>query len=502
MLALLALRNLAHRPWRALLLFTGYGIGVAVMIVLLAIGDALLTQARSERLVGGGDVTVLPEGMDIEVMKTGGVGGLYFSIDHSRFIYRQLLAAPRLARYVHAVSPQIDGKLVYVTTRARRDVPVRATGEIPGRTRAVGAAPALAAGRWEDDEGDREFVAPAPRELRDELDRFHIPPAGTRDLASWAEWQYFNVLAPDQRSWVFISLIVAGDVTGTRWSGRVTITVRDPAGDVRRYGANVPRESVSFSTTRGDLRIGASSVTILHDGRYAVRATAYREDERGRRVTGAPVHLNLTFTATPGAYFPPTSLGSDGFVSGYVVPALRASASGTMCEGTQCMRYDGAQAYHDHNWGTWGGVTWDWGAARAGEYTILYGRVIPPDRSGGGSLFVYLVDSLGFRAVFRPAGIGYDDSHWISAGGRRIRVPATATFADARGGDTLRVRLSVASAMGTDMRRAPGERGEGGGMGAMTRPYFIQMQGTAALSGRAGGGRIAGRGAGFFETYR
>ena len=70
--------------------------GVSVMIVLLSVGEALLVQARDEKLVGGGEITILPEGIDVEVMKTGGLGGLFFSIDHARFIYEQLLAAPRL----------------------------------------------------------------------------------------------------------------------------------------------------------------------------------------------------------------------------------------------------------------------------------------------------------------------------------------------------------------------------------------------------------------------
>src|ERR671935_2043892 len=100
MIARLAVRNLAYRPWRSLLLLVGYALGVGVMIVLLAIGEALLTQARDEKLVGGGTVTVLPQGLDVEVMKTGGVGGLFFSIDRARFVYRQLLGAPRLARSV------------------------------------------------------------------------------------------------------------------------------------------------------------------------------------------------------------------------------------------------------------------------------------------------------------------------------------------------------------------------------------------------------------------
>src|SRR3954471_3921389 len=96
MIELLALRNLVLRPWRSAFLLLGYALGVAAMIVLLSIGEALLAQARDEKLVGGGSITVLPEGIDVEVMKTGGLGGLFFSIDHARFIYRQLLASRRL----------------------------------------------------------------------------------------------------------------------------------------------------------------------------------------------------------------------------------------------------------------------------------------------------------------------------------------------------------------------------------------------------------------------
>src|SRR5438874_8405347 len=125
---LIALRNIALRPWRSLLLLLGYSLGVAVMIVLLSIGEALLAQARDEKLVGGGDVTVLPQGIDVEVMKTGGLGGLFFSIDHARFIYQQLLAAPRLASSVAEVAPQIEGKLLYVHTSNVREVPVLAGG--------------------------------------------------------------------------------------------------------------------------------------------------------------------------------------------------------------------------------------------------------------------------------------------------------------------------------------------------------------------------------------
>ena len=145
MIRLLAFRNLLQRPWRSALLLLGFAMGVSVMIVLLSVGEALVSQARDRSLVGGGEITVLPEGLDVEVLKTGGLGGLYFSIQNARFVQQQLLAAPRLAGDVAAVAPQIDGKLLYLTLPNGREVPVRAAGEVPSATEAVGAAPALAA---------------------------------------------------------------------------------------------------------------------------------------------------------------------------------------------------------------------------------------------------------------------------------------------------------------------------------------------------------------------
>src|SRR5512133_2916377 len=128
MLSLLAFRNLFHRPWRSALLFLGYGMGVTVMIAMLSIGEALIAQARDEKLVGGGDVTVLPEGLDVEVMKTGGLGALFFSIDNARFVYLQLLASPRLVpARVRAAAPQIEGKLAYLRLPDGTEVPVRAS---------------------------------------------------------------------------------------------------------------------------------------------------------------------------------------------------------------------------------------------------------------------------------------------------------------------------------------------------------------------------------------
>src|SRR5687768_14743161 len=162
------------------------------MIVLLSIGEALVAQAGDERLVGGGDVTVLPEGLDVEVMKTGGLGGLFFSIDHARFVYRQLLASPRLASDIVVAAPQIEGKLLYLRTSRGVELPVRASGEIPSLTAAVGAGASLVDGAWRDDEADRRWRDPTPFELGHEIDHFHIPAAPDE---SWGEWHYFNVVS-------------------------------------------------------------------------------------------------------------------------------------------------------------------------------------------------------------------------------------------------------------------------------------------------------------------
>jgi len=228
--------------------------------------------------------------------------------------------------------------------------------------------------------------------------------------------------------------------------------------------------------------------------------------------TGGTISIALRVHPAPNAYFPGVAMGSGGFVSGYTVPALRATATGTLCVDNQCEKLSDAQSYHDHNWGVWRGVTWDWGAARAGEYTFLYGRVYPGDSTASiPPVLVYLVDSLGFRAVFRPKMISYEDGRTVKTVSGELRVPARASFEDARGDDTLRVDITVEDAIATDARPRPkASDGKGGAEGLRgdplgsekSRPYFIQMKGVARVSGRLDGVPLSGTGTGLFETYR
>ena len=73
---------------------------------------------------------------------------------------------------------------------------------------------------------------------------------------------------------------------------------------------------------------------------------------------------------------------------------------------------------------------------------------------------------------------------------------------DVRGLDTLRLSLNVEDAAASDTRGKGAERGEGLAARGLGKPYFVQMKGTATISGRIRGTPLAGTGAGFFETYR
>jgi hypothetical protein len=277
----------------------------------------------------------------------------------------------------------------------------------------------------------------------------------------------------------------------------VLITLHNQGGSSRKFVATVPAGDVQFSTQHADLRIGTSSVVVLSDGRYAVRANAREVGGSGR------VDVKLVVSPSPGAFFPGAALSGGDLVSGYVVPALRADATGSICVDGHCEEYQRAQSYHDHNWGVWRGVTWEWGAARAGPFTVLYGRVQSSDSAVASQpLFAYVVDSLGFLTLFRPREIRYDDARVVRVGNATINVPARATMVDVRGDDTLRIELTIEDATASDTRTPGVERGEGLGSRQLARPYFVQMKGLMRISGRVFGKPFSGEGAGFFETYR
>ena len=333
MLFTLAFRHLWVRKLRSLFLLLGFAIGVGVMVVLLSVGEAMVDQSRDVSLVGGGEITVLPQGIDVEAMRTGGLGGMFFAIDRARFLTRQVIGGPRHAALVRTVAPTIEGKLLYLCKASVpcRPMAVRAGGEIPSRAAALGAGLDVREGAWRDASADSAYMAPTRQQLYDELDRFHRP---IRPDSSWGEWHYFNLTTgPDE--WWYVTYLVGGEVgppSGTsarRWGGRILVTHRRPDGRSDRYAADVPATAVRLDTARADLTIGPSTVR-QRDGIYQLRAGA----------TGASgrLRLELELRPVPNRYFPPVELRDDDFLSGYVVPALAASASGRLCVNDRCIR--------------------------------------------------------------------------------------------------------------------------------------------------------------------
>ncbi|MES1258970.1 MAG: hypothetical protein ABUL71_00140 [Gemmatimonadota bacterium] len=467
----LAIRHLLVRPGRAAVLLIGYAVGVAVMIVLLSVGDAMLDQSRDVSLVGGGELTALPHGVDVEAMRTGGLSGMFFSINGARFVTREMIGGARHAALVTAVSPVLEQKLLALRI-GDSTWTVRAGGEIPSMAAAAGAALHLASGEWNDGAQDTAWRAPRAQTLYDEIDRFHMP--STRD-SSWAEWHYFNVVVGDDEWW-YLTLLVGGDMHGDRWGGQVLVTHRLPNGSYERFATNVAREKVSLDTTRADLVVGPA-VVEQRNGSYRVRG-----------VSGAAT-FDLTVVPLPHHYFPPVELGDDHASSGYAVPALVASASGRLCASGTCREIRNAPAYHDHNWGSWRAVTWEWGAGRSSTHALLYGGVLNADRATSGvPFFLALEDSLGVQQVYR-----FDAVERLGArnvpGMPGITAPDSLRMLAVRGDDTLRVTIRIVDVAASRSMAAGPDR------------VFLQMRGRWRASGRAGGLAVADSGMGFFETW-
>ena len=411
MLLILAFRHLWVRKARSLFLLFGFALGVGVMVVLLSVGEAMLDQSRDVSLVGGGEVTILPQGIDIEALRTGGTGGMYFAIERARFLTRQTLGGPRQAGVVRAVSPVVEGKLVYLckTGPACHPTAVRAGGEIPSRAAAVGAGLQVLHGSWADTPADSAYIAPSRQELYDELDRFHVPP---RPDSTWAEWQYYNVVtSPDE--WWYVTYLVGGEVPAGRWGGRVMMTHRRADGAYERFVSETPGTPGMFDTTRADLDIGPSSVR-QREGIYTLHATAHGE--------AGDATIDLTIHPVSNLYFPAVELREQALLSGYVVPALAASASGRICIGSRCRAFAQAAAYHDHNWGVWRDVTWEWGAARGLNTSVLYGGV----RTGQGGGLAILPFAGGFPGREADSPLHYHRISGIPARRGASRRPRAA----------------------------------------------------------------------------
>jgi hypothetical protein len=107
----------------------------------------------------------------------------------------------------------------------------------------------------------------------------------------------------------------------------------------------------------------------------------------------------IVLDAAPRRSLPPTAIrGAGGWVSGYVVPALAGTMSGMLRVGGEPLEFENAVGYHDHNWGFWESVSWQWGQVAHDQISVVYGRVFPPTDVADPSRIP------GFLAVLGPDG--------------------------------------------------------------------------------------------------
>jgi hypothetical protein len=214
----------------------------------------------------------------------------------------------------------------------------------------------------------------------------------------------------------------------------------------------------------------------------------------GAAGSGGKVRIDVTLQPAPNRYFPPVELRSDEFVSGYVVPGLVAQASGSICVAGRCRRFHQVPAYHDHNWGVWRDVTWEWGAAQGKRLALLYGGVYGPERNRSdvgavrSPLFLTLEDSLGVKQVLRFNNIHYAGLH-PTRSHPEFTAPSRFDLVATREQDSIRLAVEVEDALATP------SNAEG------FRRAFLQMRGRFTLQGRVLGEAVSDSGAGFFETY-
>ena len=456
----LALRSLSTRPIRTAVLACGFGFGIAVMAALLGVGAVILEQAHSPALQGGGDLIIL---------------GRFGSVDSARFVLTSVVGAPDLARRAAAISPWKEATLHLMS--ASGPISVTATGGIPSFERAIGDPEIAAFPEWVDTPADRAWASPSPGDVLRAMDRFHPIPDTPEFARSWAEWLYFNGHTADGSVRFYLTFLV-GPASAT--PGRRVAGVRlqlERNGTMKNYAAGAEIDEATLLETAPDLDIAGSSVR-LEGNRYRIQLA----------LPGATGEIALD--AVPGRSLPPATIrGARGWVSGYTAPVLSGTVRATLQVGGQPLSFENAVGYHDHNWGFWEGVRWQWGQVAQGDVSILYGRVFPPADVADPERVP------GFLGVLGPDGpIGFSTNVTIEESGQTAGQPDRVVV-KARG-RAIEVSLTLAVERLTRNTMSMTQPGVGPTLD------FLQMGGEYTVSGKVGERALDFKARGAAETFR
>lgn len=161
---------------------------------------------------------------------------------------------------------------------------------------------------------------------------------------------------------------------------------------------------------------------------------------------------------------------------------------GVLDAGGERISFAGGSGYHDHNWGFWEGVSWQWGQVQQDDLSVLYGRVFPPPEAADPARVP------GFVGVLGPDGpLAYGINVTITETNDERGQPRT-VLVSARGRDLdVELAFEVESAVTTS---AAGSGPLGSGLD------FLQLRGSYAVTGRAGGRALNFTAPGSAETFR
>jgi hypothetical protein len=322
-------------------------------------------------------------------MKLGGITALYHSIPQGRFLVRQLLQSTRFRDEIEAVSPYLFSKLLYAKKGSRVE-PVFAQGSIPEQEARIKRIPL----NWRNNQEDDNWLHPFLPDYYHQIDRFHLPTVASADMEQWAEWHYFNFECPD--FYGYLSFMGTGNILKGQGKWIVTLQLVDQTH--HRYSQTFPLRLSDLPLQKVDYNAGPNTIRFQQD-HYEIRLNL--QD----RVS---IQGTISYFPHPGLSFPPSYLArSRDFESGYVIPAIRGTYQGSLRLGNRTYPFRNITGYHDHNWGIWRRIEWNWGHLYSEEYAIFFGEIFLEGKSRG--LFVGVFDREGFLAAFRPDRIDFSD---------------------------------------------------------------------------------------------
>jgi hypothetical protein len=464
MIGKLAVKSLTAHPVRSAILAFGFGVGVAVMAILLGVAEIVLQQAQAPALVGGGDVLVR---LNPQVP--------------ARLVLSGTLQSDLLRPRVRVAAPfHVTNLYLLNGGSATR---VNARGGIPSLERALDDRETGGVAGWRDSPADVSWIQESPEAVLRHIDRFHEIPDAPEWAGSWAEWLYFNGRAADAR--FYLTFLVGPRLDNGRRAAGVRLQLQRGEREAETFSAAAELSDDEVMRAP-DLAIGANSVR-LEGLQYRIHLDLM---DGGRRAYG-----DLTIDASPGRLVPPLEItGARGWRTGYVVPVTSGRLAGSLAvdEGgakdlPDPISLDGGVGYHDHNWGFWDRVTWQWGQVQHEGLSLLYGRVFPPPEAADADTIP------GFVGAFGENGpLGYATNVTITETGDERGVPTVLTVRARGSAIDLDLRFDVSSTVRTRMMQGPLARGVD----------FLQLRGQYTVKGRAADRMIDFTAPGSAETFR